>query len=669
MGFLMDGLGAEAYDRSYGDGELVRRIAHYFRPHAGRVGLVALMVVLGSLAQTVTPLVIARGVDLLAGSPSAPLLLGLAAVVTLMGALGWVLNYVRGINAARAVGDVVLALREDTFSAVMQRDMSFFDQYASGRIVSRVTSDTQDFATVVTLTVDLMSQLLLVVIIAAVMFTINAQLALIALAIGPVVILVALAFRKAARWTTQRAQRALASVNASIQETIGGIAVAKSFRQEPAIYQEFQATNALAYRVRLRQGLVFSSIFPILNNLSGLGLAVIIYFGGLRAVEGTVSVGDWYLFVQSLAIFFFPLTSIASFWSQFQQGLAASERVFALIDAEPRVVQRASEPVSELKGEIRFEGVHFSYDQGQAAEDHAPTADDRAPTAKDQGPTSEDQELTTRGQGPRAGSQDLAAAHRASATEQAGDNGTGAQRSPSWVLRDFSLTIPAGQKIAVVGHTGAGKSSLVKLITRFYEFQAGRLLVDGRDIRTLDLGQYRRRVGLVPQAPFLFSGTVMDNIRYGRPEATDDEVAAAALKLGGGEWVDDLPEGLKSDVGERGARLSLGQRQLVALARVLLQDPSIFILDEATASIDPFTEEQIQEGLDVVMSGRTSIVIAHRLSTVRAADRIIVLKQGRIIEEGTHRALLARRGHYAELYNTYFRHQSLDYKPWEAEAA
>jgi ATP-binding cassette, subfamily B, bacterial len=209
----------------------------------------------------------------------------------------------------------------------------------------------------------------------------------------------------------------------------------------------------------------------------------------------------------------------------------------------------------------------------------------------------------------------------------------------------------------------------VKLITRFYEFQGGRLLIDGRDIRTLDLGQYRRRIGLVPQAPFLFSGTVAENIRYGRPDATDDDVAVAALKLGGGEWVEDLPDRLQTDVGERGSRLSLGQRQLVALARVLLQDPSIFILDEATASIDPFTEEQIQEGLDVVMSGRTSIVIAHRLSTVRAADRIIVLKQGRIIEEGTHRELLRRGGHYAELYNTYFRHQSLDYKPWEERAA
>jgi ATP-binding cassette, subfamily B, bacterial len=199
------------------------------------------------------------------------------------------------------------------------------------------------------------------------------------------------------------------------------------------------------------------------------------------------------------------------------------------------------------------------------------------------------------------------------------------------------------------------------LIMRFYEFQGGRLLIDGRDIRVLDLGQYRRKLGLVPQVPFLFAGTVAENIRYGRPDASEQDVSEAAFQLGSGEWVDDLPQGLQTEVGERGARLSLGQRQLVALARVLLQDPSIFILDEATASIDPFTESQIQEGLDVVMRARTSIVIAHRLWTVRHADRIIVMKSGAIIEEGTHQSLLTQGGHYAELYNTYFRHQSLEY--------
>ncbi len=236
------------------------------------------------------------------------------------------------------------------------------------------------------------------------------------------------------------------------------------------------------------------------------------------------------------------------------------------------------------------------------------------------------------------------------------------------VLPDLTLHIRPKETVALVGHTGAGKSSIARLITRFYEFQGGELLVDGRDMRRLDLTEYRQHIGLVPQEPFLFSGTVLDNIRYGRPEAGDDEVCRAAEQISNGDWLADLPAGLDTDVGERGASLSMGQRQLVALARVLLKDPAIFILDEATASVDPFTETQIQEGLDTMMRDRTAIVIAHRLSTVKHADRIIVMDHGRIIEEGTHESLLAAGGHYAELYNTYFRHQSLDYRPWQEDA-
>jgi ABC-type multidrug transport system fused ATPase/permease subunit len=621
MGFVLDGLEAEAYDRTYSDRALVRRIADYFRPHARTMALVAGMVVLASLSETIIPIVISRGIDALAGNRTAQLALALGGAVLVLGSLGWFFNFVRQSFSARAVGNVVLALREDAFAAVMERDLSFYDQYASGRIVSRVTSDTQDFSAVVTLTIDLMSQFLLVLIISIVLFTINTSLALLVLAVTPVVFIAALSFRRIARWATQRGQRATAEVNAVVQETVSGIAVAKSFRQEAAIYEDFRNTNRTAYRIRLLRGLVINTIFPTLDLISGFAIAMVIYYGGLRAQSGVLSTGEWYLFVQTLGIFLFPLTSIASFWSQFQQGLSASERVFALIDAEPKVVQIGHEPVEHLDGRITFEHVQFSYGQGD----------------RDQGIGDGENAMTGPSQLPSSIPQ------------------------PQWVLNDFSLDVPAGQTIAVVGHTGAGKSSLARLIMRFYEFQGGWLLIDGRDIRTFDLAQYRRKLGLVPQVPFLFSGTVADNIRYGRPDATDDEVALAALKLGGGEWIEDLPQGLQTDVGERGARLSLGQRQLVALARVLLQDPSIFILDEATASVDPFTEAQIQEGLDLVMRKRTSIVIAHRLSTVRHADRIIVMRAGQIIESGTHQSLLAQGGHYAELYNTYFRHQSLEY--------
>ena len=596
---ITGGLNPEEYDRNYSDRELVRRIVGYFRPHIGKVLLVAAMVSLISILATATPILISRGIDTLSANPQLQLLLTLAAVVTVMGALSWGFNFVSLWFSARAVGDVVLALREDAFRAVMRRDLSFYDQFASGRIVSRVTSDTQDFATVVTLTIDLLSQLVLVVVIGLVLLTQNVRLALITFTVGPVVVIIALVFRRLARNAMQQAQRALATVNATIQETISGIGVAKNFRQEAAIYDDFQDVNELAYRVQLTRVAVFGSIFPLLNTVSGIAVSVIIYVGGLMAIQQDISVGEWYLFVQGLTIFFYPITSLASFWSQFQQGLAASERVFALIDDEPLVVQTAVDPVGRLRGEIVFNQVTFNYSTGRSA-----------------------------------------------------------------VLQDFSLTIPAGQTLAIVGHTGAGKSSLVKVLMRFYEYQGGDVLVDGRSIRTLDLSQYRRQLGLVPQAPFLFSGTVAENVRYGRPEATDVEVETAARQLGDGSWLADLPDGLQTDVGERGARLSLGQRQLVALARVLLQNPAILLLDEATASIDPLTEAQVQDALATVLQNRTSIVIAHRLSTVRAADRIIVLRDGQIIEEGSHEALLAQGGHYAELYTTYFRHQSLEYRPW-----
>jgi ATP-binding cassette, subfamily B, bacterial len=595
MGFLMDGLDAEEYDRSYTDRELVRRIFSYFRPHVGRLVGVALAIVAASLVDTALPIIISRGIDQIAQDRSPATVGQVALMVTLVACLSWVFNLFRRRISAQAIGDVVLKIREDAFDAVTKRDLSFYDTYASGKIVSRVTSDTQQFAQTVTLVVDLLSQILLIILLIGYLFTINTGLTLVVLALSPFIIVAALAFRRIARHTITQSRRATAEVSAHVQETVSGISVAKTFRQEQAIYDEFLGVNKQAFRINIRTGYVFSAIFPILNILSGVGTAAVVYFGGLTSRAGALTPGEWYLFIQGLQLFWFPLTSIASFWSQFQLGLAASERVFALLDAEAKVVQNDSRKLPAIKGEIKFENVYFSYKEDEP------------------------------------------------------------------VLENFSMTIKAGETLALVGHTGSGKSSIGKLIARFYEFQGGKISIDNVDIRNLDLTDYRSRLGIVTQSPFLFDGTVLNNIRYGKTGATDEEVAQVAQLVGGGDWIRALPDGLQTEVGERGGNLSMGQRQLVALARVQLQNPSIFILDEATASVDPFTETLIQEGLDVVLEGRTSIVIAHRLSTVRNADRIIVLKQGKIIEEGNHDQLLANGGHYAELYNTYFRHQSLDY--------
>ena len=602
MGFILDGLDTEAYDRNYSDRELLVRILDYFRPHRRKMFLIAVAIALNSAAGTGGPILISKGIDILSQDPATGIILLLTGGVLLLGALGWGFNFIQQWFSARVIGDVVLKMREDVFDATIRHDMSFFDEYPSGKIVSRVTSDTQDLSDVVSLVTNLLSQVLLVGILAVWLLNINVWLTLLLMGMAPVAVVVALSFRRIARTVTQRARRVTAKINAQIQESISGIIVAKSFRQERAIYDVFAANNRQAYGVGLRRGLVLNTIFPILGASSGLGVALLVYAGGLATRSGAVTPGNWYLFMQAVGFFWWPLINIASFWSQFQDGLAAAERVFALIDAEPRVVQVANEEVGRLKGAIAFRHLRFSYITDDAS-----------------------------------------------------------SRSGEIVLPDFTLTIEPQETVALVGHTGAGKTSVAKLIARFYEFQGGELTIDGRDIRRLDLGRYRQQVGLVPQEPFLFSGSVRENIRYGCAGATDEDVRAAAMHIGGGDWIAGLPHGLDTDVGERGAHLSMGQRQLVALARVLLKDPAIFILDEATASVDPFTEAQIQEGLETIMRDRTAIVIAHRLSTVKHADRIIVMKQGRIIEEGTHDALMARGGHYAELYNTYFRHQSLAY--------
>jgi len=594
MGFFT-GLDEDRYDRQYSDKYLFRRLASYFRPHKRRLLTLTAMGLVLSVAQALIPIIIAAGVSALAAQDRSSrlwLLVG-ALFVTVM--VQYVANWIRRRATNRVVADAVRQMRQDAFAAAVARDMAFYDENKTGKILSRITSDTEDFSQILIVTSDIVSQVVQSAILLAVLLSRNVPLTLILLAFTLPVILVTRWFRGVARQVTRQGSRAMAAVNDNIQETVTGISVSKNFRQEEAIYQEFVRVNQQSYRINMRRGALLALVFPVLNVLSGLATAVVVYAGGWAAVHGAIGVGMWYLYVEAVDRFWFPLINIASYWSQFQQAMSSLERILALIDAENTVQQIEQRPVPPLRGRIEFDDVVFEYQPGVRVLDH------------------------------------------------------------------FNLTIPAGESLAFVGHTGAGKSSLAKLIMRLYEFQDGQIRVDGQDIRTLDLQGYRSQLGFVPQAPFLFSGSIADNIRYGRPAASDEEIAALAHSIGGGEWLETLPDGLQSDVGERGARLSIGQRQLVSLLRVLIQRPAVFILDEATASIDQFTEAQIQQVLELILAQSTSILIAHRLSTVRSADRIVVLREGEIVEEGNHRGLMRRGGEYAQLYNMYFRHQSLQY--------
>ena len=595
MGFFT-GLAAEKYDRQYSDKRLLNRIFDYFNKQSNSLIVIGIALIVRSIIEAFNPVIVARGLDQVTQQEiSLEFIFILSGIILGLGILSWFANLIYRRFSAKIIAVIIQQLATDAFKASVRQDMSFHDSFQSGKIVSRITSDTREFGQLITLSTDVLMQLISSIILAVILVQTEWRLALAIFILVPLLFLLVMRYRHVARKITREGMRAMANVNATIKETVSGIAIAKNFRQEDKIYDEFEDANQTSFEVNIKRGFALSIVFPVLRTIGGIATALLVYFGAMTVTEGFVTAGAWYLFLSTLDRFLFPVMSLSSFWTNVQTGLSAAERIFALIDAKHSVEQIDSIFPRNLQGQIDMQSVDFSY-----------TPDEP-------------------------------------------------------VLEDFSLHIEPGETLALVGHTGAGKTSIGRLIARFYEFQDGEILIDGKDIRRFDLVALRRQMGIVSQVPFLFSGTVEENIQYGCPVCNRPELIRIANQIGDGEWLETLPNGLNTEVGERGSQLSMGQRQLVALMRVLIQRPSIFILDEATASIDPFTEKQIQTALELILSDTTSILIAHRLSTVKSSDRILVMRQGEIIEEGNHSALMAQGEHYAELYNTYFRHQSLEY--------
>ncbi|MHA1829215.1 MAG: ABC transporter ATP-binding protein, partial [Candidatus Heimdallarchaeaceae archaeon] len=415
------------------------------------------------------------------------------------------------------------------------------------------------------------------------------------MAMAPFVFFVAIIFRKITRLTTGNWRAAIGEVNASFQESVSGISVAKAFGREKKSKEEFEVINEATFRYAKKRAFAVMGIWPLMDGISVIGVFAITLYGSSLIFKNLASASTILLFLLLLNRFLYPLVRVASQFSTIQSGFAAMDRIFSIIDAKKEIVTPPNPVVREIEGAISFENVYHHYEPGVL------------------------------------------------------------------VLKNFNLDIKPGESIAIVGHTGAGKTTIASLLMRFYDIAKGSLKIDGIDIRQYDLRSLRSQIGLVSQDVFLFSGTVLDNIKFGNPNATLEEVEEVINIVAAQEFIDALPQGLETVLGERGKGLSAGQRQMISFARTLLTNPKILILDEATAAVDAYTEWKIQEALEKLLSNRTSIVIAHRLTTVKNSDRIIVMDHGEIIEEGKHEDLMKRGGLYAELYETYFKHQSAEW--------